>query len=82
MSILTPKQIATVHIAEPSSRTDRDVLDTLAAYAEVVQKVAEMSEGRANWDEDSCVFCGSYPPLLPHHSTCPFVKAKALRGLA
>ena len=70
-----------------------DVLDTLASYAEVLQKVAEM-----NWpgvasggDFDYCFFCGGgatrdwalQDPVksLDHDPDCPYVKARKLLGL-
>jgi hypothetical protein len=47
--ILTPEQIEQVHIVSPASQTDEDVLDTLAAYAEIVQAVGDIDDMGNDW---------------------------------
>ena len=80
--ILTPEQIEGVN--RPGYVVPNvgwgDVADTLAAYAEVVQRVAEMRDGQSDWEEDHCVFCGAYMPRHGHATDCLYLAARKLRG--
>ena len=78
MSILTPEQIDALTADDVFYIPD--VFDTLAAYAEVVQRVAEMRDGQSDWEEDHCVFCGAYMPRHGHATDCLYLAARKLRG--
>ena len=54
---------------------------TLREMAAIVYRITDMREGLPNWDEDSCVFCGAYPPLRAHEADCAFIRARKLMGL-
>jgi len=56
------------------------VIATVREMAAIVYRITDMRDGLPNWDEDSCVFCGAYPPLLAHEADCLYLRAKALRG--
>lgn len=63
-----------------------DLADTLAAYADVVQKVAEMEDIVLMEDGarlvGNCMFCGGVIGLEEEHEEdCPYLKARKLRGL-
>ena len=61
-----------------------DLADTLAAYADVVQKVAEMEDIVLMADGarlvGNCMFCGGVIGLEEEHEEdCPYLKARKLR---
>jgi hypothetical protein len=87
--ILTPGQIE--QVGESTYGPDLysvDLSDTLAAYADIVQKVAEMDgSGVLNeyWD---CNFCGNtfgddrqYHMVGFHDPECAYASARKLRGM-
>jgi len=83
--ILTPEQIAKDTIQYQGTGL-QPILDTLAAYADIVQRVAEIGvRGR-------CWFCGKATTLvmgddnvlsgtIDHHPDCLYLAARRLRGL-
>jgi len=91
--ILTPEQIAALDsFVEECLVTERwarnSLVDTLVAYAEIVQRVAEMEASEVlDREYDDCLFCGktSSNDLAPieeqHAPDCPYVAARKLRGL-
>jgi len=80
--ILTPEQI---EIWEGT----RDIFDTLAAYAEIVQKVAEAEPWEYGYsDEPICFYCKAYnqhrdeaTSKIVHAPNCLWLRARKLRGM-
>ena len=96
MSILTLEEIpellrhweagSGVLVAHLSQSACNDYAETLAAYAEVVQKVAEMEDIVLMEDGarlvGNCMFCGGLLGLEEEHEEdCPYLQARKLRGL-
>lgn len=98
MSILTPEQLdwqarimkaydgAGLGVFTHTVAQANALGDTLAAYAEVVQKVAEMEDIVLMEDGarlvGNCMFCGGVIGLEEEHEEdCPYLKARKLRGL-
>jgi len=86
--ILTPEQIDSFGYSD--YKPDRcDLEDTLAVYADIVERVADMGTVRLFGHADWCVFCHQSLSPLPrggfalesdHAPDCPYLAARKLRG--
>ena len=73
-------------VATPTVSEMAKLIGTLAAYAKVVERVAEMDPLIAHGDADNewceCRFCGNTTWVDPDHEPdCPYLEALRLRGL-
>jgi hypothetical protein len=87
--ILTPGQIDALLNAEYGDTVTavllKQTVDTLATYADIVQRVAEAGMETSAADESVvCKFCGAsrdYGRTEPHAPDCLYLAARRLRGM-